>query len=260
MPVALPTSRIYHGSALSALYRGADKVWEPEPSTFAPSDIAGLTVWLDASTLPVAPVASWPDLSGLGHHGTMVATPLPTVRAAGLNGRNVVRFTVNEGRVRGNTGHLSGPGPAPGYNYSILYVARMVGPFYGRIFAGLYPSTNFLLGYHTSAEDCCYDGTGFILPGHGWTAFPTPWRMWGMTGTHDGTTAVDKVYMDRVHVATGSGGSGFQEGYNLSGYDATGIQETCDAEVAELLIYRRGLTDPERVAIEDYLRAKWALP
>ena len=42
----------------------------------------------------------------------------------------------------------------------------MVGPNVGRIFAGLYPTTNFLLGYHTSAEDCCYDGTGFILPGH----------------------------------------------------------------------------------------------
>ena len=53
--------------------------------------------------------------------------------------------------------------------------------------------------------------------------------MWGMTGTHNGVTAVDKVYQDGALVATSTGGAGLQDHYNLSGYSATGSEERATA-------------------------------
>jgi hypothetical protein len=181
------------------------------------------------------------------------------VRANALNGHKVVRFKPSEGMVRGTNGIGSSGLPAPTYNYTIIYVTRTVGPSIGRAFSGLYPGTNFLVGFHSSGQDTAYDGSGFLVPATAYSGFPTAWKLYGMTGSHDGTTAADAFYNNGVLMGSSGGGSGLQTNYNLSGYDATGIQETCDCEVAELVIYNRPLTDPDRVKVEGYLHSKWGV-
>lgn len=231
---------------------------QPLPSKWDPKKIVGLTVWLDASQLALADggaVTSWPDLSGLDHHGNVVASPPPLLRHDALNGKPVVRFKPNEGRIRGGTGFT---GPLGNYNFTLLYVARMVGPTVGRIFAGTYPGVNFLVGYHTSAYESCYDNA-WVNSGVGWPALPTPWRMWGYAASHDGTNYLGTFYKNGVASGSVAGGVGLGAGWNLSGYSGTGPEETCDGEVAELVIYNRKLADDERVRIEEYLREKWNL-
>ena len=257
MTTVIPGQRIYAGATeAGALLKEDELVW---PSAgFDPVALGGLMVWLDASQLGLADgaaVSPWPDLSGTSHHGTIVGTPAPKVRTNTLNGLPVVRFTINEGRVRGNNGLVSG---LPTFNFTLVYVARMVGPSIGRIFAGSYPSVNFLVGYHTSAYDSMYDNA-WVNTGVPWPALPTPWKMHGADASHDGTNYLSRFLINGVVSGTITAGTGLAQGYNLSGYDITGTPETCDCEVAELVIYNHKLTDPERVEVEEYLRAKWGL-
>ena len=219
----------------------------------------GLTVWLEADQLALADgaaVSPWPDLSGGGQDGVIVGSPAPTYRANALNGLPVVRFKLNEGRVRGDTDLASSGLPAPTYNYTVVYLARMVGPSIGRIFAGRYPVVNFLIGYHTSALASMYDG-GWVSAGRAWGALPTPWQMWSATGAHNGTTYAVEFYEDGVLAGSAASGVGLGPGYNLSGYSDVGVEETCDCEVAALLIYNRPLVPAERVQVEGYLQTKY---
>lgn len=252
---------IYLGdTAADRVYLGSTLVWEPEAVSVGPPVTSGLNVWLDASQLALADgaaVSPWPDLSGGGRDGAIVGSPAPVLRANALNGKPVVRMKPNEGRVRGNTGLV---GSLPGYNFSLFYVGRMVGPTVGRIFSALYPATNFLTGFHSSGVDIAFDGTFIGSPAGYPGGLPTPWKQYGHTGLHDGATYTSYFYVNGSLVGTAAGPGGLQSGWNLSGYEATGVSETCDGEVAEMLIYNRKLTDPERISVEGYLRTKWGLP
>lgn len=257
MPLLNTADKLYFRSAApSSAYFGTTKVW---PS-FDPTRLTGLMAWLDATQITGGAITTaWPDLSGLGHHGTIVGTPVPSVRTNALNGLPVVRFKPNEGRVRGNSALVAPLGP---YNYTIVCVSRMVGPTVGRAYAGLYPESNFLIGFHSSGQDCMYAG-GWIRNADGYIALPGPWKMYAGAGSHDGTTYVVEFYIDGVLGGSGGSSTGAtgsaSSGYNISGYSATGIEETCDCEVAEMVIYDHKLTTTERQQIESYLRAKWGL-
>jgi hypothetical protein len=252
MPLLNTANKVMLGTQpASKVYLGPTQVWS---SALNPKSIPGLTVWLDASTLPLGPVSPWTDMSGLAHHGTIVGSPAPTV-VAGLTSK-VVRFIHDQGRVRGNNGLASG---IPSYNFTMCYVTHM-GPAnsVGRVFTATYPPTNYLVGFHTSGYECMYDN-GWVNPGVGWPAPPTPWKIYGSDASHDGTNYLSRFFINGVGSGTSTGGTGMGQTYNLSGYDATGTQETCDCEVAELLIYSRKLLDAERVQVENYLRTKWGL-
>jgi hypothetical protein len=42
---------------------------------------------------------------------------------------------------------------------------------------------------------------------------------------------------------------------NISGYANT--EDTCDCEIAEVVLYNRKLSDSDRQTVEGYLRKKW---
>lgn len=260
MTLLKDATRLYLGvQPVGAVYSGAAKAW---PLAFDPHSLGGLTVWLDASQLALADgaaISPWPDLSGAGNHGTITGTPPPTLRTNALNSKAVARFRPNEGMLRGNSGIGSSGLPAPYYNYTIVYVTRTVGPTVGRAFSGLYPWTNFLVGFHSSGMDTAYDGSGFLVPASAYGALPTAWKLYGMTGSNGGSGGTDVFYSNGAALGSAGGGTGLQDRYNLSGYDATGTMESCDFEVAELLIYNRPLADAERQQVEAYLRDKWGL-
>jgi hypothetical protein len=155
MPVVYPTTRIYHGGkAAGSMFKDDEQVWpytdEPPDEEFSPLDLPNLTVWIDASTLDLNdgdPVSPWPDQSPNENDGIIIGTPAPVLKAGTLNGKPVVRFKMNEGRVRGDGMCAFGT-----WNLTVIYVGRMWGPNVGRIFTNTYPPHNFLIGTHTAGS------------------------------------------------------------------------------------------------------------
>lgn len=248
MPVAYPTSRVYYrGKALGAMYEGTEKVWEPEVvvPAFTPAALAGLTVWLDAVQYTGS---AWPNL-GSAPAPAIVAAPAPALMPAALNGLPVVRFQVNQGRIRG-----TGMCTYGSWDLTVLYVGRMWGTNVGRLFTNPYPPFNFLVGTHTAGEPLMYDN-GWAGDTPPWLARPTPFAIYGAVCSE--TPRLSTLYKDGVALGSTGTSAGHDSSYNISGYAAT--EETCDCEVAELICYDRPLPTVERQQVEDYLRTKWGL-
>ena len=211
---------------------------------------SGLGLWLDASVLPLGSIGSqWNDLSGAGKHGAVVGTPSPTVVAeATLFDRNVVRFSSSEGRIRGDHG-ITTP-------YTIVYLVRRVGiSSPGRAYSGQYPAGgNYLLGFHSSQRDWIYDNNHNNPNPTPWEVPPSPWMMY--SGSRD-AAGMTEFYVNGAYWWQATGGSGLGGLYALSGYDATGTNETMDFQLAEIVVYNRALSAVERQSVENYLSDKW---
>lgn len=252
MPILNTADKLYvGGTAATAVYLGDTKVWPLKSSEFSPSSLSGLAVWLDAVDVGMI-TTQWPDKSGLGNHGTVVGPSAPIVRTNALNGLPVVGFSVSQGRVRGHSPVTN--------EFTLVYLTRMVGPTPGRIFTVTYPPNNCLVGWHISGGDACFDDAWIRSPTYAAGGpYPSPWRMYGFDMSLT-PLRHQQFYIDGVMSGEQSNvGQGFGGTYHLSGYDAVGDNETCDCEVAEMVIYNRKLTDVERQQVETYLRTKWGL-
>ena len=83
MTVLNTADKVYLGARpADAVYAGAVKVWPTTPPTGMPADYG---LWLSALALALgdgAAVTTWPDVSGNGHHATLIGSPAPTYSAA----------------------------------------------------------------------------------------------------------------------------------------------------------------------------------
>ena len=226
---------------------GSTKAWPPFPTT-----LPGLAIWFDASQIALpdgAAVASWPNLASGGAAAAMVGSPAPKVRTNAMEGLPVVRFSANAGRLRmlqGTSGVSS--------TFTVVYVARMVGPNAQRVIGGIYPPWNIMYGFWQGAQDVAYDGGGFMTP-NTTTPWTTAWKLYSA----DAIPGTSRLFSNGVLLGTGNS-QGFGGSFAISGFDATATSETSDCEVAEVIVYDRKLSDADRQAIESYLRAKWFPP
>ena len=161
-------------------------------------------------------------------------------------------MTHSEGRIRW-------PGSAGiDKDFTVVYVARMWGTIAGRVLCATYPGGgNLLFGWWTDYQDIGYvTGPGFFLPD-----VRKPWDTKWQLYSADAAVAsyVPRLLNDGVFLseAQSVGAEGFNNTLNLSGYGDITDQETCDCEVAEVIIYDRKLSEPDRKSVEDYLRVKW---
>lgn len=247
---------VYIGATpVDAVYVGAKKVW---PKSFDPSSLGGLVVWLDASQLGLADgayVDPWPSLVNPALNGANYNTVpnQPKMRVNGLNGLPVVRFTQNSGLRWPNTGC--------DLQWTVIYVGRMWASSIGRVVSGGYPPSNIVWGFWNGFEDVVYV-EGFLTPD---TKKPQTnnWKLysgWGDGGPGNAATA---FYSNGAYLAGGQPGSqnggGWKGTFQINGYSPADNQETCECEIAEVLIYNRRLTDTDRADVENYLRVKWGL-
>ena len=239
-------SKIYIGGAQATkVYVGATQVW-PQ---FRPTHLSGCRVWLDASKLGLAhgaAVSSWPNL-GAGSQPTITGTPTPTYRTGALNSLPVVRITKLQGKYR-----FAGTGVDK--DWTLIYVGRKWRATVGRVVAASASAANILVGFHGAEWDQCYV-EGWLTPST--TTATTSWKLYSADSTvsdparfySNGTL----LYSGAATPSLGWGGT-----LCLSGYDAD--EQEADCEIAELVMYSRRLSAPERQQVEGYLRTKWNVP
>jgi hypothetical protein len=237
---------IYVGSTpAKAVYAGDTQVWPADSGGFDPSSLAGLAVWFDAADYTSG---SWPNKAAGGASSVLKGTPAPEVSPVQLNGKPVVRFHINEGRIRIPSGS------GVGLDWTLVYVGRIWGTYPGRVITAQYPPSNLLVGFWNGFQDVCYDN-GFTEP-NTQTSATTDWKLY----SGDGAPGLTRLLSNGVVLGTTATSVGWGGTLHVSGYDAEGLQESCDCEVAEVLQYSRKLSDDERHQVEDYLRGKWGLP
>ena len=256
MPNLSEADTLYLGDQeVTKVMLGTEEVW---PGTFDPLSLGGLVIWFDASWLAQAlgdgaELPYWPN-QGSGPTGTIIGTPGPVMRWNALNGLPVVRFAVNEGRVR-----MTGTGVDK--DYTLIYASRIWGYNAQRVVNANYPPSNLLFGYWYGYRDVAYSTPGFFVPNTQAAHTPPSWPWYLYSG--DGAAAptyTPRLFKNGVLLGAGAGSTDGWMGYfNISGYQEPGAAETSDCEIAEVLLYNHKLTDAERAEVEDYLRVKWGL-
>jgi hypothetical protein len=224
------------------VYVGSTKVWPTAPSGFDPSTLSGLAIWLDAADLAGG---AWPNKAAGGAATTIVGSPAPAMSANQLNDLPVVRFSFAQGRLRIQSG------TNVNQNWTLVYVGRMVGPYAGRIVAGIYTPYNILVGFWNGQQDVMYDN-GFTTPDRQ-TAWGLDWKMY----SGDGEPGLSRLFSDGALLGSTTTAAGWGGTFAISGYDAYATQESCDCEVAEVVMFNRKLSDAERQQVEKYLHDKW---
>jgi hypothetical protein len=226
--------------------------WNPI-TAYKPNDVSGCVIWLDASQLALADgaaVTAWPNL-GSGPQPTIFGSPPPVIRANALNGKPVVKTTGAQGTFR-----FAGTGVDR--DYTLAFVARKWTTKAGRVVAANYSATtsNCLFGWWSTRIDCAhvegwYTPDDVLISNLDWR-----WYTADATSTAPGRLLKNGAVL-RSSAATPAGG--LKGTLCLSGHDDT-KSESADIEVAELVLFNRKLSDPERSALEQYLRLKWDPP
>ncbi len=213
-----------------------------------PSDLAGLKLWLKADALALADgaaVATWPDSSGLGNDVTQVtAGARPIFKTGIVNGKPVVRWSSAVLQFLNLTTPISGT------TWTIFAVMKTVA---GKGICGL---GNYTVTTNTYGPLIYTDGTIFFgtqaLFASGGNAGSGTFNQIAITTTP--TQYLNGVLQTLVTSA----------GVSATDFTMVGMRihtdPNSDGDMAELFIYNSVLSNSDRIGIENYLRAKYALP
>lgn len=217
--------------------------WDTLSTGFDPGSIPNLALWVhgDAGVvLNGSNVSQWVDQSGSGNHfAQSTANRQPQFVVGGLNGHNVLRHDGATDQALTVSTNFAPPS-------TVIYVARMTGGDSQRILAGL--NNNWLLGWWSGAWDQAYHG-GWVSSGSPTSG--TTFRQY----TSVMTGSLSTIYADGIELFSNNTGLTGPDGLSTGGQGS----EHSNAEVAEILVYDRALTDLERQKIEVYLQTKYAL-
>lgn len=237
-------------------------------SPFDPTQIGGLSVWLDASQLTQAPgaaIPTWPNLSQQPQTVTFIGSPQPIVSPTLKNGLKVVQFTHSQAALRIN-------GTGVDKEYTLVYIARMLAtalPGAGRIVCAIYNGVvaNLLFGWWNTNMDTAYATPGFLTP-DGTKPTTTDWIQYSAdasaTPAYFPRLFRNGTFLSGTVDATGARTDGFGGTFAISGFDPNDVlsvsDETSDCEVAEVCLYNHKLADVDRQRVESYLWEKWLTP
>jgi hypothetical protein len=245
---------------------GAGPADGPEP--LAPESVDGLVLRLRAADVQAADgaaVATWPDGSV---HGNDAVQPIPARRpvfvADGLNGRPVLRF--NRAAVQQFFLPTSGfSGMQDFTDFTLLAVIRWTGGARSGLLGGYRGGNTANAG--SSVIEISDTGGGFRLrlpPGIDFTApGALPLNQWCIAGAvMDGTLGRARLTRDGALLAEADGSVGQTL---LAQYERVPVGSSHDdsrtfgGEIAELLLYNRGLSADEQERVELYLNSHYGL-
>lgn len=230
---------------------------------FSPDELPDLILWLDAGVGAsvvrvegVARVVEWRDRSPAGHRATPVHGLAPPVHVPDqLNGRGVLRFDGTHALVLEDSAALDFQG---GDDLALFAVAnaRSNGSLLART-----DGAAMQYRFHVPRER-----TLRVVFGRGGeqrdsvsTLSPDTFRLLSVAvGDRDGERRF-ALRIDGRDEGGGIPGTGqVQSATTIGGRDG-GAAQRLNFDLAELILYRRALTEDERDRVEAYLRAKYAL-
>ena len=208
----------------------------------------GLVMWMDASDDTTfsyssgTTVSQWRDKSGYNYH--MVPVSAGPTRNSSLNSRKTLLVTSAQqiGNLAINLQTSAN---------TVFVVSRLTGGANGRVLTAYY--NNWLLG-HWGGYVNEYYAEGWIA--YAVNAADTTWRMymgdWGGS-SNDTANAFSNGTSIRNAPAVDAAAGPRGLGINYQGY------EQSNAEVAEIIVFNRLLSDIERKQVHTYLGQKWGI-
>lgn len=219
----------------------------------------GLVMWLDASDIstlfqkfegkePVTAgkqlVAFWQDKSGNDNHFSQAKQEAcPCLVKIGIGSKPSVMFNVDQSFF------MTRDFPAP---VTVIYVARQMGGSNHRVLSAM--MNNWLLGYWSGAKNQAYYEGWVSTKGQPPITDNLPHVFSGIVR---GPGQNSEVWADRLLVAENK--NGVAGPYGLAINTGRYWQEVSDCQVAEIIVYKRGISDVERQNVEAYLMKKWEI-
>ena len=215
---------------------------------FAPTDIAGLQLWLKADALALsdgAAVATWPDSSTHVYNLAATGSEQPTFKTAIVNGKPVVRFNGTTNRMYNAATFLT---VQPD---TIFFVAKatgtadwyLIGDDSSHIFVGQTPTNNIAIyaGGSVIADAVNHSGAFHVF-----------------TGIFNGGSSA--VYVDGTSVASGSAGTNQLQQICVMSNSVGSPSAFSPGDIAEIIIYNTALSPTDRASVTNYLKTKYAIP
>jgi len=226
---------------LLASLRGAALI-----DTFAPTDIAGLQLWLDASdastiTESSGSVSQWDDKSGNGNHVSQgTAADQPTTGVRTINGLNVLDTDVGDYLTRDITNI-----PVP---YTVFIVSQL--DTTGSLaFVGI--SGVSVPGSGDSVAIGANSTNFYMFAGDALLSVPVDTSVHVLTGLVNGASSV--LAVDGAETV---GDAGTRP---LSVITVPYHNIGANSAIAEVLVYDSALSTADREALEVYLAQKWGI-
>ena len=227
------------------------------PTTASPLYLDGCALWLDALTLnnlsDDTVIDTWVSSAPSIYNYFMTGGAI--LKKGILNGNPVLQFDATHGMSLSATMQMAA--------YTLFFVSRQTGGLNKRVFIG---NGNKLFGYWGGYKNCMHT--------EGWNISPTTGSdtNWDLYRIRRDQPTLTKTAAGTYTASPSSAGSLWRQGavignFSISfGFDGFYINEggccgneKSNAQVAEVIIYNRSLTDSECTTVEKYLRAKWGV-
>ena len=243
---------------------------------FSPSNIAGLSFWLDATTglfdatsggnpvtTDASSVARWEDQSGNSRHITQsTLASRPILKTAIQNGKNIIRFDGTNDILRrsGAFVHAQGAatifvvisGTTAGGDRRFMNEGRttVTNPLYmpiisstATLFQVLYRINTGAIPLNNSNLGVAFNGTGFKL----------------VCAVDSGTNFAGFINKAATNNYNYTRGAVTLDTFAIGGWATTIERDFFPGDVAEVIIYNTALGTSDRQSVENYLYSKWGI-
>lgn len=232
-----------------------------------------LEIWLDATDINAngtatannAVVSNWKDKSGKNHNfdsmlgdPNYVLTSTNGMPAVNFDGDDAIRTNLSNNNPRA---FIDGNG-----EFTLLSVARYSGADRERVIAAT-SGHNWLFGFHGGSTNRGghYDGWGSLDPAPVGNVSDTNWHLHAnqMNVFSDVTNPAGDWWRDGVLLTNDGRGTGdafannVPDGLSLGAWN--GLAESSTADVSELLMFNRAISDGELSLLQTYLNTKYSL-
>ena len=242
---------------------------------FSPSNIAGLSLWLDATTglfdatsggnpvtTDASSVARWEDQSGNSRHITQsTLASQPILKTAIQNGKNIIRFDGTNDILRRTGAFVHAQGAATifvvvsansGTSDRLVVEGRTTStnPLYmpiisanATLFQVLYRIDSGTIPLNNVSFGTAFNGTGFKL----------------VCAVDSGTNFAGFINKVTTNNQNYTRGTVTLDTFSIGGWATTTERDFFPGDVAEVVIYNTALGTSDRQSVENYLYSKWGI-